>query len=197
MNAVEQIRTFVAIELTDDLLKSLSRLQERLERQTPHGAVRWVRPEGVHLTLKFLGDVPTTRVPRIAEAVASACRGGAPFSFDVAGLGCFPNPSRPRVLWVGVEEPTGALARLHKALERELAGIGFAPERRPFKPHLTLGRVRRKVNRSDRGRLGALVAESDVGRLGGMTVASVSLIRSDLRPTGAVYTELARATLQK
>lgn len=196
MIVVEQIRTFVAIELTDDLLKSLARLQERLERQAPHRAVRWVRSGGIHLTLKFLGDVPKARVPRIIEALELACRGVAPFSFDVAGLGCFPNPRRPRVVWVGVQEPTGALARLHKAVEQELRGLGFVPEKRPFSPHLTLGRVRRNVSSTERQRLGALIEKVDVGKLGRMPVASVSLIRSDLRPTGAVYTELARASLR-
>ena len=195
MIAVEQIRSFIAIELSQDVKDSLSRLQDRLKRQVPERSVRWVRPGGVHLTLKFLGDVPATRIASISQAVETACRGFSQFTIELAGLGCFPNPRRPRVVWVGVREPTGTLVRLQKAVEGALAELGFKPEGRPFRPHLTLGRVQRKVGHSDRQRLGELIAESDVDLLGRMTVASVNLIRSDLRPDGAVYTVLAHAPL--
>jgi 2'-5' RNA ligase len=157
--------------------------------------VRWVRPEGIHLTLKFLGDVPSSRITSITQAVETACRGCDPFTFALVGLGCFPHPRRPRVLWVGVHEPTGTLARLQKNLEKELAGLGFKPEGRPFQPHLTLGRVQRKASQSDRQSLGELVAGSDLGQLGGMTASTVNVMRSQLRPEGAIYTALAQVPL--
>lgn len=193
--SAEKVRTFVAVELSRELRNSLSHLQDGLKSQVPDRSVRWVRPAGIHLTLKFLGDVPSSRVASIAQAVEVACGGFSSFTFELAGLGCFPNPRRPRVMWVGVQEPTGVLARLHKAVENELAGLNFKPEGRPFRPHLTLGRVQRKVSRDDRQRLGELIAGSDVGTLGSMEVSSVNLMRSDLRPGGAVYTALARAFL--
>ncbi len=194
---MEQIRTFIAIELNQDLQDSLTRLQDRLKRQVPERSVRWVQPKGIHLTLKFLGDVPAPRMASVSQAVEAACRGFNPFKIELVGLGCFPNPHRPRVVWVGVREPTGALNRLQKAVESALVELGFEPEDRPFTPHLTLGRVQRNVGQSDQQRLGELIAASDVGLLSAMTVPSVNVIRSDLRPDGAVYTVLARATLGK
>lgn len=192
---MEQIRTFIAIELSRDLKDSLSRLQECLKRQVPERSTRWMRPEDIHLTLKFLGDVPASRMASVSRAVETACRGFDRFAIELVGLGCFPSPRRPRVVWVGVREPTGVLSRLQKAVESTLVELGFEPEGRPFSPHLTLGRVQRKVSQRGRQRLGELIAESDVGLLGRMTVPSVNVMRSDLRPDGAVYTVLAHAPL--
>lgn len=189
------VRVFIAIELSRELGDSLGRLQDRLKRQVAERSVRWVRPEGIHLTLKFLGDVPAQRVADISRAVEAACQGFDPFSFSLAGLGCFPNPRRPRVVWVGVQEPSGTLARLQKIVEGKLTGLDFEPENRPFQPHLTLGRVGRQASRSDQQQLGELITESEVGTLGSMTVTSVNVMRSDLRPGGAVYTALARVLL--
>ncbi len=192
MNAV---RTFVAIELSPQLLRRLRALQDRLRQDVPAGVVRWVRPEGIHLTLKFLGDVPTARVEEIATAMCDACVGHVPFTFAVAGLGCFPNLRRPRVIWVGVDEPTGTLAALQRDVEGAMQRLGFAPERRPFRPHLTLGRV--KGGGADVVRaLGEYVARATVN-VGQMEASEVSLMRSDLRPGGAVYTRLAVAALGK
>ena len=192
---MEQIRTFIAIELSQGLKDNLTRLQDRLKRQVPERSVRWVRSDGIHLTLKFLGDVPALRIASISQAVETACRDCNRFAIELTGLGCFPNPRRPRVMWVGVREPTGALVRLQKAVEGALVELGFEPEDRPFRPHLTLGRVQRRVGRSDAQRLGELIAQSDVGLLGRMPVASVNVMRSDLRPDGAVYTVLSRTAL--
>jgi len=193
---VKEMRVFIAIELGRELQNNLLILKERLERQVPYRSVRWVRPEGIHLTLKFLGDVPAARIAAISQAVETACRSFEPFTCELSGLGCFPNPRRPRVLWVGVHEPSGTLKGLHKAVERELAAIGFAPENRPFSPHLTLGRVQRKAGRSDRDILGEVIARSSVGLVGRLTVSEVNVIRSELRPSGAVYTALARVPLE-
>lgn len=194
---MEKIRTFIAIELNQDLQDSLTRLQDRLKRQAAERSVRWVRPEGIHLTLKFLGDVPAPRIASISRAVEATCHDFAPFGIELAGMGCFPNTHRPRVVWVGVREPSGALVRLQKAVESALVELDFEPEDRPFTPHLTLGRVQRHASRSDQQRLGELIAESNVGLLSAMTVSLVHVMRSDLRPDGAVYTVLALAPLGK
>ena len=193
---MEQIRTFVAIELDDSIKAGLTELQKRLKAEAPPGAVRWVRPDGIHLTLKFLGNVPASRIKEITRAIAGACRGFGPLLLSVGGLGCFPNSRRPRVLWVGVEEPTGALAKLQRAIEEALAGLGFPPEGRSFHPHLTLGRTQRRVSSGDVRRLGQLVEETEIGQLGRMEAKAISLMRSDLKPTGAVYTRLAAIKLE-
>jgi RNA 2',3'-cyclic 3'-phosphodiesterase len=188
------IRTFIAIELTTPILESLGDLQARMQRDLPPGLLRWVRPEGIHLTLAFLGDVAVERVDPIAEALAEACAGHAPFTVSVAGMGCFPNVRRPRVVWVGVEEPSGALARLQHDIEQALVPLGFGPEGRAFSPHLTLGRVK-GGSREALAALGAYVERAKV-RIGEMKVETVHLMRSDLRPSGAVYTALAVVPLE-
>ena len=192
---MEKIRTFIAIELEQELLKKLTDLQDRLKAEMPRGAVRWVRPEGIHLTLKFLGDVPAKQIQDIAQAVEQGCAEVSPFTLTVGGSGCYPNLRRPRVVWVGVEEPTGNLAALQRAIERHVAPLGYPTERRPFSPHLTLGRVKRQARQDERQAIGEAVAAAEVGALAEMAVAGVGVIRSDLRPSGAVYTLLADVPL--
>lgn len=189
-------RTFIAIELSEELRDGLDLLQDRLRAQTPRGSVRWVRPEGIHLTLKFLGDTPVEQVEDVKLALAEAAANVGPFRVAVRGLGCFPNARRPRVVWVGLEEPTGALQRLRDAVETHVAPLGFPTERRKFSPHLTLGRVQRRASSSEVREIGERVAASSTGLVGEMEVRAVSYIKSDLRPSGAVYTTLLETGLK-
>lgn len=191
----QDIRTFIAIELPDSLKASLMELQERLKEQAPPRAVRWVRSEGIHLTLKFLGQTPVDQIKGLVESLSSACAALSPFIYTVGGLGCFPNLRRPRVIWVGVQEPTGMLARLQGAVEGACADLGFKRERRAFHPHLTLGRLRDRVSTGERRAIGELIQGTEVASLGTVSARGVSLIRSDLRPTGAVYTTLREIEL--
>ncbi len=192
---MEQIRSFIAIELDEPTKTSLMEVQKRLKGEMPERAVRWVRAEGIHLTLKFLGDVPAVRIERIAEELKEACRGFAPFGLRCVGLGCFPNARRPCVIWVGIEEETGSLARLQRTIEKQLAPLGYPPEKRPFNPHLTLGRARDRARSSELRRLGELIEAADVGLVSTMEAQAVRLIRSDLQPSGAIYTPLVEAPL--
>ena len=193
---MKQIRTFIAIELDETINAALTDLQEQLKAEVPRGSVRWVRPEGIHLTLKFLGDVPANRIEEVEQALTQACVGFPAFSFSVGGLGCFPNPRRPRVVWVGVQEESGTLNRLQKAIEDKMERLGFPAEGRRFHAHLTLGRTQRRASSDDVRRLGQLVEETNIGELGQMEARVVSLMKSDLKPTGAVYTQLAAAKLE-
>ncbi len=189
------VRTFIAIELDEELRTNLGRLQASLRQQISPRSVRWVRPEGIHLTLKFLGDTPQEKVPAIQDALAEATAAVEPFRFSVGGLGCFPNPRRPRVVWVGLQEVTGRLVRLRDAVEAHVAPLGSPTERRSFSPHLTLGRVQRHASKSEVREIGELVATSAIGTIDEMAVTAVSFIKSDLRPSGAVYTTLFAAEL--
>jgi 2'-5' RNA ligase len=194
---METIRAFVAIELDAALRSALGELQGRLRRAPLARLGRWVNPAGIHLTLRFLGNVSTGSLSDLRAALRSAAREVAPFELALAGLGCFPNCRQPRVVWVGVQEPTGALGRLQCAVERELCALGFAPEGRAFRPHLTLARVRDQAYGRERAELGAWIDGETVGRLGAMRVSEISLMRSDLRPGGAIYTRLAAAPLRR
>jgi 2'-5' RNA ligase len=188
-------RTFIAIELDEELRDNLGRLQDRLAGQVAPGSVRWVRPEGIHLTLKFLGDTTVDKVEEVKAALTQAAAGVGPFSFAVTGLGCFPNARRPRVVWVGIQELTGTLARLRDSVEDHVAPLGFPTEKRPFSPHLTLGRAHRRASKSEVREIGQVVASSTIGIVGDQTVTSLSYIRSELTPRGAVYTTLSEAAL--
>ena len=187
---METIRVFIAVPLPQPLLRELASLQRRLGDQVPDRGVRWVRPESIHLTLKFLGDTSTEKLPEIKRALTAVARNVPVCTFSVAGLGCFPNPRCPRVVWVGVQEPTGRLAALQDSIEEVLTPLGYEPEGRGFTPHLTLGRVRRKVARSDVERVGEVVSGTAVGLLAEVSADRFALIRSVLKPSGAEYTTL-------
>lgn len=192
---METIRAFIAIPLPEPLLEQLGRLQGKLEQAVPPRSVRWVRPAGIHLTLKFLGDTPANKLPDIQAALAAVARNASPCPFAVAGLGCFPNPSRPRVVWVGIQEPGGRLTLLQETIEEAIAPLGFPPEGRGFSPHLTLGRIQRHASRSDVASVGQVVSQTTVGELGQVPSTHLHLIRSTLKPTGAEYTTLAAFSL--
>jgi 2'-5' RNA ligase len=192
---MQTLRTFIAIELDEGLRHNLRRLQDGLREQVAPRSVRWVRPEGVHLTLKFLGDTPLDEIDGVQVALAQAASQVEPFTFYVSGLGCFPNSRRPRVVWVGIQEPTGRLARLRDLIEDCVAPVGFPTERRSFHPHLTLGRVQRHASKSEVREIGEVVATSITGAVDEVAVASVAYIKSDLQPSGAEYTTLYEASL--
>jgi len=163
---------------------------ERL-RGTARG-VAWVAPENLHLTLKFLGSVDETGLAALTSALTSAVTGLAAFDAEVRGLGAFPTPTRPRVVWAGIAAGAPALVDVAGRVEAALAALGFPPDERPFSPHVTLGRVRQP------GRAPALAGAlaAGAGRAFGRTrVGRVSLMRSDLSPRGARYTELAGGAL--
>lgn len=190
------IRSFIAIELTRDLLGSLIELQDELRADEWTDEVRWVRPEGIHLTLKFLGDVPVGRIEAIGDGVAQAVAGIQPFTVTAEGLGVFPNWRRPRVIWVGVGGDTHQLHVLQERVEQVMAELGFEPEGRPFHPHLTLGRVNRRVSSGYQRRLGEALRAYEVQMVGQMLVNEVSLMRSQLHPKGAIYTQLGAYPLK-
>ncbi len=189
------IRAFIAIELDQELKSALVRLGQELQDKIAPRTVRWVKPAAMHLTLRFLGDTPVTKLGAIEKAMSAAASGVPPISFAATSLGSFPSTRRPRVVWVGLDEPAGHLKRLKAALDRELRPLGFEPERRSFSPHLTLGRVHKSATRSQAQVLGSIVDATAVTDVGQMTAHQVHLIRSDLRPAGPVYTILATAPL--
>ncbi len=194
---MEQIRSFVAIELEENVKGALGKIQQTLWTKGIEGTVRWVRPEGMHLTLKFLGNVPSDRIRELELAVAAGSRGIEPFSIGFSGLGCFPTAARPNVIWVGVEGDTGKLATLQGGIEDHLKVLGYPPEKRKYTPHLTLGRVGRNLAPSQRRRIGGVIEALTVGALGEMQVREVKLMGSTLSPSGATYTQLANIKLKE
>ena len=188
----EQVRAFIAIELSSQIQELLGQHIQRL-RAALSGPVRWMAPHSVHLTLKFLGNVPGSLVPTIGDALERACRGTGALELRIGALGCFPNPRRARVLWLDVEGDMEMLVPLHARIDEEMVALGFDREGRAFVPHLTLARVRGVG--IEPGTLEELIARWPSERPG-FTVTGVSLMRSFLRPEGAVHQRLSFAGLK-
>jgi len=192
---MEQIRAFIAIELPDVVKDSLSSLRDRL-RSAEHRYVKWVAPEGVHLTLKFLGNIAQDRVPPIVGAIAQAAQGVTPFQLQIVGLGAFPNMGRPQVIWVAIKGEVEKLITLQGGVDQALVALGFSPESRPFTPHLTLGRLRERASSAERKEIGELMMATQFEDGPVMEVTEISLIRSTLTPQGAIYNRIASIELK-
>jgi 2'-5' RNA ligase len=197
VSAPASARAFIAVALPAALRQALGQVNAGLRRTVPEGAVRWVRPEGMHLTLKFLGDMPLSQAEQVQTMLEAAAREAAPFECDVSGLGCFPNLRQPRVVWAGLREPSGALAHLQRAVEAGAVRLGYtqATGDRGFMPHLTLGRVARQAGAAEWRSVAEAVQAAAAGEIGTFLVEAVCLMKSDLRPGGSAYTRLFRAGL--
>ena len=191
---MEQVRSFVAIELPERLKEELVGLSERL-KSGGYSGVRWVDPRGIHLTLKFLGDVAVERLDDINTALKEATRGVSPFRLEVGGLGVFPNPRRVRVAWVGLAGETDKLQQLQQQVESVLAKLGFATESRRFTPHLTLARVRDQVSLEERLGFGQFIESADFRAMNKIEVDTVYLMRSQLTRQGAIYSRISSVHL--
>ncbi len=186
------IRAFIAIELPPSIQDGLRKVILQLSPVTR--IVRWVPPENIHLTLKFLGDVDSSKIPLLQTALRKETARCQPFDIQVSGLGAFPNARRPRVIWVSVQAPA-VLGTLVQGVETATIPLGFPTEDRPFSPHLTLGRVSQHATPDEVSALGSVLIKTVVGDLGKTVVGSLTLFRSDLRPTGALYTPIYQAKL--
>ena len=185
------MRAFIAVEIDTELRLGIERLRDRLRRAGTK--VKWVRATHTHLTLKFIGDIPDDRAEEAAALMADAAAEAGPFDFEIAGAGRFPPHSgNVRVLWVGVNDPTGTLEQQQKRLNGDFERLGVEREHRPFSAHLTLGRV--KKPHEGRAIIPAMNAEQDAV-IGTQHVGELVLFESDLRPDGPVYTVIARAPL--
>jgi 2'-5' RNA ligase len=179
------MRSFIAIDIPTELRDALGSIQEEL--RVSGADVRWVRPQSVHLTLKFLGEIDPEVVKGIYAEIEKCIRKRLPFTLELAGMGCFPRLRQPRVVWVGLLGETERLLTLQKEVEEGAARLSFPREQRPFKPHLTLGRVRSAKGRE---RLIDHVQRLLNVHLGSFTVRSVVQYKSELHPAGARYTPL-------
>ena len=190
----EQIRSFIAIELSEEAKEGLARLRKELERDE-HRFVKWVAPGGIHLTLKFLGNIPFEQVTEITEAIEEAAQGISPFRLEISGLGAFPGLRQARVFWVGIGGEADKLSRLQQNIDSALAALGFANEERSFVPHLTLARIRQGASPLERRSFGELVGSTIFEDKYHVKVEAINLMRSHLTPAGAIYTCLSAVGL--
>jgi len=186
------IRTFIAVDISDKVRSGLGRLIDNLKKGVKFTPARpsWVRPESIHLTLKFLGNIEEEKAGSIGEALRKIAGETKPFTLRIRDLGVFPSQRRPRVLWCGVTKGEKQICHLQKMVDRAMAGFGFEKERRPFHPHLTLARIK---SPRGTGALMNIVAGQRSVLVGECLIDRLILFRSELHPSGARYTRLVEA----
>ena len=188
-----QWRMFCAFELPEVLRSRINEHAKKVREAVPEAAASWSRPENIHLTMKFFGNVDPAQVPAISAAAARVVKEFSPIQIEVGKTGVFPRPSRPQVLWIGIDDPSGNLAKLHKQLEDEFAREGFAKEDRAFRPHLTIARIRRP---HDAARLAQTHLETNFNTVE-LTLDDLVLFRSELSSKGSRYTSISRHRLER
>jgi 2'-5' RNA ligase len=187
----KRIRAFIAIELPDSIKSMIGRVQQELK--SLRLKAKWVRAENIHLTLKFLGDIDAGDIDNIGGAMADAAADSAPLALKIGGIGFFPDIKRPRVVWVGLGGEIPNLLNLQRNLEDRLATVGFAKEKRSFKAHLTLGRIRQAANPDTVRRIIKEYIELGDHQF---IADRITLIKSVLKPSGAVYSPLKQTELR-
>ena len=188
----KQWRLFCAFELPESLRRSIAEHSRKVREAVSDSAASWSRPENIHLTVKFFGNVEPARVPVISTAAGRLVKEFSPIQIAVGKTGVFPRPSRPQVLWIGIEDQSGALSKLQKRLEDEFAVEGFPKEDRAFRPHLTIARVRRPQNANQLAQIHLGSEFSDVA----VRLSELILFRSELSPKGSKYTAISRHWLE-
>lgn len=183
----DEWRTFCAIELPDEVRARLQDHVRRLREAVPDASASWSRPENIHLTLKFFGNVPKEKLPRISEAAERSTKDFQSFSIRIGGTGAF----RTQVLWIGVEDPSGQLSALQRRFEEECAKEGFAKENRAYRPHFTIARIRRPEGAR---KLAETHRQTEFGSTE-IRVNKFVLFRSQLSPKGSIYTVISEHAL--
>ncbi len=191
---LDSVRVFVSVGLSTEAREALIDAVERIRQEVP-GGIQWARPDGMHLTLKFLGNIPSINVPSLLECVREVACAHPSFGLKLTGLGMFPNRRKPRVLWAGVGGDMDALSSVQQAAEEAINGLGYPPEQRPFRPHITLGRPRRSVSDGQLAHIGSVMSSLTPPSPISWRVECVDVMRSELLPSGARYTVLGSGQL--
>ena len=189
------IRAFIAVELPSGLKNELAELETQLKKASPP-VVKWVEPNSIHVTLKFLGEISEDSIEELMLAIEETAQGILPFQLEVSGVGAFPNLERPQVLWTGVKGELEKIAQLQKRIESNTEQLGSPRESRAFSPHLTLGRVRDEAGPNERRRLGKLLADTTFTALHNIDVDAVNLMKSQLTLGGAIYSCIGSVKLK-
>ena len=186
------IRAFIALDIADNLRTEIAQVITGLRAQTGR-SVRWVDPKNIHLTLKFLGDTPPANVKFLSQMLRSIADTQSAFEMQLADLGVFPNPNRPRVIHLEVHQ-IPALRALQLAVELAAAKLNYPAETRPFSPHFTLGRVRQPLSAADLQQLRSALQSLKLPNLPKVRIEELVLFQSDLTPQGPIYSRLSAAT---
>ena len=183
------LRTFIAVPFPTEIIIKIAKITAYLQTQTPNKALKWVAPENMHLTIKFLGDVLEERIPELTQCVQDALQNQTLFTVTIEGMGMYPNARQPRVVWLGIKDE-GNLKLIHHELAKTLQGFDPEPEKRAFSPHLTIARVRQNGGHDTVRQIGEVLSQFKVDSLGSFEVQTVHIFKSDLTPRGPIYTSL-------
>ena len=179
-----KIRSFISLPISEQargiLRKTINEIDGAIQDK-----IRWVRPEGIHLTLKFMGDINTDKIDALLLLLPEVATEVTPFELTLSELGCFPNNRRPRVLWAGVKGDLSNLQNLHLAVDNVVEKVGLPRERRGFSPHLTLGRVRRNISEREVDQIGQIIGLTSLPNTPSWTNQTVDLMRTELDPEGS------------
>lgn len=190
------MRTFIAIDFSPEIIRKIDEIINYFKSQTPEKALKWVAPQNLHLTIKFLGEVPENKIEQIKTLINQALVDVQTFEIGVDGLGMYPKPQTPRVVWLGIKgsEP---LKEIHKKLNSQLQIADVRPDNRRFSPHLTIARVRRNADKRTVQEIGQTLSKFKVDTLGKCIIDHIVLYKSDLTSKGPVYTKLLSSPLNK
>ena len=190
----KQIRSFIAIPVPDEGIQALQAVIHDFDAEIGRH-MRWVRPEGIHLTLKFMGNIPAGMVDRVLADLPTVTAKFSPFKVGISGFGAFPNLRQPRVLWAGLDGDLAILASMQLAVDDAVGNLGLPKEQRDFSPHLTLGRVRREVTDGQLRKIGEVVSAANLADSPSWTASAVNLMRTELDPAGSRHYLVGSATI--
>lgn len=190
------LRAFIAIELPENTLDEIEKQTLRLRQMLGNDIIRWVPSQNMHLTMKFIGDIAASHVDFLRQMLTREAESHKPFDLQLGGLGSFPNPKQPRILWIGIHAPVG-LTSLQKNIEAGASRLGYQQEERPFSPHLTIGRARQNVGMPEYQKIRAAIDSTQLGNISTARIDAIHLFKSDLHPGGSIYTKLFSAQLSK
>ncbi|MFC2068277.1 RNA 2',3'-cyclic phosphodiesterase [Chloroflexota bacterium] len=193
---MEYMRSFIAIELPEEIRRGLNQLQQSLKSDNQPW-VKWTDPQGIHLTLKFLGNITAVNISPLTKSMEMAAQGIPPLHLKVKGLGVFPNLKQVQVVWVGINEEAERLTQLQQRLDSNIVRLGFTPESRRFTPHLTLARLRNHLPLADRQEFGQLIANTRFKTVYVLNVDAFSLMRSQLTRQGTIYSQISQIRLKR
>lgn len=188
----ETIRSFIAIELNQEIQQELGNLQAQLRKSDAD--IKWVKPENIHLTLRFLGNIDSSQIVDIKKVLNNLSTQTQSFQMNLSKIGAFPNLNYPKVIWVGVEEGKNQLIEINENLESRLEKNGFSRENRSFHPHITLGRVKSQKNRD---RLKFQIQSINFLSKNKMIAQKITFFKSILAPEGSIYASLHEATFTR
>lgn len=190
------MRTFIALDFSPEIINKITEIINYFKTQTPQRALKWVAPQNLHLTIKFLGEVPENKIEQIKGLINQALRNENAFEIGVDGIGMYPNQHMPRVVWLGIEG-SERLKGIHNKLDTTLEKADIPPDKRSFNPHLTIARIRRNTDKETVKEIGKTLSGFNVDSLGRCTINNIILYKSDLTPEGPEYTALLSSPLNK